>query len=126
MTSWKLSGKLLNSGADKENELQKQQDGNTSPHGNTVETVRPQKIGEEQAVLSTGILPFFKKGSVIIPLGWPKKLPKKPYKGDDPEWQEFLRYNRDPERLEMLQGKLILILFPLVESPMYRRECLHT
>jgi hypothetical protein len=36
--------------------------------------------------------------STFIPLGWTRKCEVKPYKGSDPEWQEFLKFAYDVDR----------------------------
>ncbi|KAH0539107.1 hypothetical protein FGG08_004345 [Glutinoglossum americanum] len=35
---------------------------------------------------------------LFIPLGWARRCEVKPYKGSDPEWQEFLKFAHDSER----------------------------
>ena len=36
--------------------------------------------------------------SFFIPLSWTRKCEVKPYKGSDPEWQEFLKFAHDRNR----------------------------
>ncbi|KAH0551719.1 hypothetical protein GP486_007063 [Trichoglossum hirsutum] len=36
--------------------------------------------------------------AIFIPLGWTRKCDVKPYKGSDPEWQEFLKLAYDLDR----------------------------
>lgn len=34
-------------------------------------------------------------GLFFLPLTWPKKMPRMFYKGSDPEWQEYIKFNKD-------------------------------
>jgi hypothetical protein len=38
------------------------------------------------------------EGAFFIPLSWARKCEVKPYRGSDPEWQEFLKFAHDRNR----------------------------
>ena len=42
----------------------------------------------------------------FLPVQTPKQLPPQSYKQSDPEWQEFIRLNRDPERQTAIRREL--------------------
>lgn len=125
--SWKIQPYLIKFGDDKEKEQkdQKREDPDSSPKGNTVETLRPQKIGDEDTELSSTNFPLFNGDSIFIPLGSSRPLPVAPYKGDDPEWQEFLRLNQDKGRVEDVKCKFrgypFGVVFPRITGA---RPCL--
>lgn len=35
---------------------------------------------------------------LFIPVGWPQQQSRTYYKGSDPEWQEFIKFAKDPKR----------------------------
>ena len=43
--------------------------------------------------------------TIFIPLGFAYKLPRKFYKGTDPEWQSFIQLSRDKKRCEFLKSE---------------------
>lgn len=45
-------------------------------------------------------------GSVFIPFpGTMKQIPQGPFRGSDPEWQEYIKFNRDPALIKGVRGK---------------------
>ncbi|KAI9840249.1 MAG: hypothetical protein M1837_001832 [Sclerophora amabilis] len=44
--------------------------------------------------------------TVFIPLGLVYKTRQKPYKGSDPEWQEYIRFSQDSQNYKRLQSEL--------------------
>ncbi|KAI9783452.1 MAG: hypothetical protein M1816_001376 [Peltula sp. TS41687] len=107
--TWSLQNHFLFGKDDKKNQeqkKQKQEDEDSSPKGNTVETVLPQKIGQEATELSSTNFPLFNGNSIFIPFGFSYEVPVAAFKGDSPEWQEFLRLNRDRERMELVEFEL--------------------
>ncbi|KAI9760079.1 MAG: hypothetical protein M4579_001912 [Chaenotheca gracillima] len=61
--------------------------------------------------------------SIFIPLGLIHEAPSKPYKGTDPEWKEFVKFNREKEShkrlwgdLKQLTGKLVAGSYPLNQA----------
>ncbi len=45
--------------------------------------------------------------ALFIPFSWPKQQPRTFYKGSDPEWQEFIRLSKDPQRHKDIQRRLV-------------------
>ena len=45
--------------------------------------------------------------ALFIPFGWPKQQPRTFYKGSDPEWQEFIKLSKDPQRHKDIQRRLV-------------------
>ena len=48
--------------------------------------------------------------ATFIPLGWARQCPQQPYKGTDPEWQEFVNFSRDEERGAQVRRKIQSLL----------------
>ncbi|KAI9680064.1 MAG: hypothetical protein M1817_005080 [Caeruleum heppii] len=38
------------------------------------------------------------ENATFVPLGWVRQRPRQPYKGTDPEWQEFMKFSEDRDR----------------------------
>ena len=45
--------------------------------------------------------------ALFIPFSWPKQQPRTFYKGSDPEWQEFIKLSKDPQRHKDIQRRLV-------------------
>lgn len=45
--------------------------------------------------------------SIFIPMTWAEKLPRTFYKGSDPEWQEFLKVSKNPDRIKTIMQDLL-------------------
>ncbi len=43
--------------------------------------------------------------AIFVPLGWAKRRPVQPYKGTDPEWQEFMKFAQDHQRGSATRGQ---------------------
>lgn len=44
--------------------------------------------------------------SLFIPFpGTIKQIPQKPYRSSDPEWQEYIKFSRDPTRMKEVRCK---------------------
>ena len=69
----------------------------------TGEAISTEKIGDEQTAMISTSITISNAGSIFIPLGWARESPVTLYKGDDPEWQEFLKLNRNVRRMEELK-----------------------
>lgn len=44
--------------------------------------------------------------SLFIPITWPRKMSRTFYKGTDPEWEEFVKVGKDPERHKKIHREL--------------------
>ena len=47
------------------------------------------------------------ENSFFIPAGWPSRQPRTFYKASDPEWQEFRKLSKDPQKIRDAQGRRI-------------------
>ncbi|KFY96111.1 hypothetical protein V498_02904 [Pseudogymnoascus sp. VKM F-4517 (FW-2822)] len=48
--------------------------------------------------------------SLFIPFpGTIKQIPQKPYRSSDPEWQEYIKFSRDPTRMKEVRSELVEI-----------------
>ncbi|KAF2146930.1 uncharacterized protein K452DRAFT_218712 [Aplosporella prunicola CBS 121167] len=52
----------------------------------------------------------YEDDSLFIPLGWPKPLPRRFYRGSDPEWQEFRKIAGDSKRHEHIRNTLVMLV----------------
>ncbi|KAK0650462.1 hypothetical protein DIS24_g6724 [Lasiodiplodia hormozganensis] len=48
--------------------------------------------------------------ALFIPLGWAKPVPRRFYRGSDPEWQEFKKVAADQKRHEQIRHKLVSLV----------------
>lgn len=53
----------------------------------------------------------YEDDALFIPLGWTKPVPRRFYKGSDPEWQEFRKVAADQKRHEQIRRMYGLVLF---------------
>lgn len=44
------------------------------------------------------------ENATFIPLGFARQIPGQPYKGSDPEWQEFINFSQDIARRTKVQS----------------------
>ncbi|KAI9854785.1 MAG: hypothetical protein M1824_006597 [Vezdaea acicularis] len=66
-------------------------------------------VEKEQAIMKSGNTEDLPQGW-FIPLGLAFQLPHTYYKGSDPEWQEFIKFSQDSQRVEKVKRDLAAIL----------------
>ena len=63
------------------------------------------------------------KDSLFVPMTWATKMPREFYKGSDPEWQEFIKVAKDPDRQARLMAELAAFLQKGAQShPLIMRQ----
>ncbi|KAI9850854.1 MAG: hypothetical protein M1838_004923 [Thelocarpon superellum] len=60
----------------------------------------------------------------FLPLGWARPMPSEPYKGTDPEWQEFVKFSRDRERGARVRHELAdMVALALSKKKTFLQAC---
>lgn len=73
--------------------------------GNTEGDEKEQPEGEVQ------IPDEMPEDAFFIPLGLTRQRPQEFYKGDDPEWQSFIEFRKDPERENMIRSRYFMTCY---------------
>jgi hypothetical protein len=62
---------------------------------------------EKEGGLPDNETPEDLEGGLFIPFpGTIKQIPQGPFRGSDPEWQEYIKFNRDPTLVKAVRGKV--------------------
>jgi hypothetical protein len=61
---------------------------------------------DAQADLSGELMDEGEEGALFIPFpGTTKQLKPIPYRGSDPEWQEYIRFSQDQKQAKLVRGQ---------------------
>jgi len=67
-----------------------------------IEDVEDEAEEEEHKARSTDEID---EESLFIPLGWARPVPRRFYRGSDPEWIEFKKLSQDNKRIAAMQRR---------------------